>query len=262
MKVGFPFNRLKFRREKNALSSIAAALAGSLSVANSLYAGTISESVTAPSANILTSQLTDLGPGAQDSNGDYTDNSGPVGETFHISSNANITAITILGNGDSSTDSSLFFHFEVGTFNAVTGQITQLSADTAPETATENSTGYLTFTFGTPVPVTAGSNYEFSIWSETNVANGGNWFGLAHSAPGTHPGDGGESFNYDTSTTNHDNNTDGIGKNAGWASTGFVAPNINNYEYAFAVQGTAVPEPASASLLGLGAVAFLTRRRR
>jgi hypothetical protein len=240
-------------------------LAGALAIGWTFTAfargGSISESASAPSTNILSSQLIDLGPGAQDSNGDYTDNSGPVGETFHVSTNALVTSITVKGNGDASSDPALHFHFEIGTVNPTTGQITQLSADTSPEAATADSPNYLTFTFGTPVSVSPGTTYEFSIWSETTVANGGNWFGVAHSAPGTHPGDGGTAFNYDVSTTNHDNNTDGVGKNGGWPSPGFVAPNVNNYEYVFAVQGTAVPEPASAGLLALAAASLLARRR-
>lgn len=225
-------------------------------------AGSVSESSSAPSTNILTSQFVDLGPGAQDSNGDYTDNSGPVSETFHLNSAANITAITVKGNGDASNDPNLFFHFEVGTFNLATGQITQIRADTAPENVSGDSTNYVTFTFSTPVSLPAGSNLQFSIWSETTVANGGNWFGIAHSTPGTHPGDGGKSFNYDVSTVNHDNNTDGLGKNGGWPSPGFVAPNVSDYEYVFAVQGVAVPEPASLGLLAAGTVLLVGRRRR
>jgi hypothetical protein len=240
---------------------VAAFLAGVGTVA-AAQAGSVSENAAAPSANILTSQLVDLGPGAQDSNGDYTDNSGPVGETFHLSAAANIAAITIKGNGDASSDPSLFFHFEVGTFNPLNGQITQLRAETAPEVSSPDSTNYLTFTFSTPVSVPAGNNYEFSVWSETKDGNGGNWFGVAHSAPGTHPGDGGLSFNYDVSTVNHDDNTDGLGKNGGWASPGFVAANIHNYEYAFAVQGTPAPEPSSLALLGIGSALVLARRRR
>jgi hypothetical protein len=244
------------------LSSLcAAAVAGLIFVAGA-RAGSISESPSAPSTSILTSQLIDLGPGAQDSNGDYTDNAGPVSETFHLSSPSNITAITVKGNGDASNDPAINFHFEVGTFDLVTGQITQIRADTAPENVSADSTNYVTFTFSTPVSVPAGSNLQFSIWSETTVANGGNWFGIAHSAPGTHPGDGGKSFNYDVSTINHDNNLDGQGKNGGWVTPGFVAPNINDYEYVFAVQGTVVPEPASLSVLGLGTVVLLSRRRR
>ena len=238
-----------------------AAVFAGLSTLSLVRGGTVSESPTAPSTNLLTSQLVDLGPGAQDGSGDYTDNSGPVGETFHLSQAATINSITIKGNGDASSDPSLKFHIEVGTFDPVTGAITQLRAETTPEAASTDSTQYLTFTFATPISVLAGNNYQFSIWSETNAANGGNWFGVAHSAPGTHPGDGGKSFNYDVSTTNHDNNTDGLGKNGGWTPNGFVAPNVNNYEYVFAVQGTPVPEPMSASVLGLGAVGLLARRR-
>ena len=198
----------------------------------------------------------------QDSDGDYTDNSGPVGETFHLGTAANITAITIQNNTDSQADSTLNFHFEIGTFNPVTGLITQLQADTAPEAIADNTSNFITFTFATPLSVPAGNNYEFSIWSETKAGNGGNWLGLAHSSANTHPGDGGESFNYDVSTTNHDNNTDGLGKNGGWATPGFVAPNVNNYEYVFAIQGTAVPEPTTLAAVGLGALGLLSRRRR
>ena len=238
------------------------ALVAGVFAAGTALAGSILESPTAPSINILTSQLIDLGPGAQDSNGDYTDNAGPVSETFHLNSAANITAITVKGNGDASNDPNLFFHFEVGTFNVSTGQITQLRADTAPENVSADSTNYVTFTFSSPVAVPAGNNLEFSIWSETTPANGGNWFGIAHSAPSTHPGDGGKSFNYDVSTINHDNNTDGLGKNGGWPTPGFVAPNVNDYEYVFAVQGVAVPEPTTMALLGLATILVASRRRQ
>lgn len=250
---------MRHRRCNYVVTAVSAAV---LCVSGAGRAGTVSSSPTAPTSNILTSQLVDLGtldPAAQDGSRDYTDNSGPVAETFHLGTAANVTAITVKGNGDSSSDPNVFFHFQVGTFNTTTGQITQLRAETAPEVSIDNDPNFLTLTFATPVAVPAGSNLEFSIYSET--AGGGNWFGLSHSTAGTHPGDGGSAFNYDTSTTSSGNNQDGIGKNLGWANPGFVALNPGNYEYVFAVQGTAVPEPASACLLGIGAAGLLVRRR-
>jgi hypothetical protein len=237
----------------------AAAVAG-LGIFSQARAGSVSDSTSPPSTNILASQLVDLGPGAQDSNGDYTDNSGPVGETFTVSTNALVNSLTVLGNGDDSLDPTLNFHFEIGTVDPITKQITQLRQETAPEVASSDH-DFLTFTFGTPVSVSPGTTYEFSIYTETQTPGvTGNWYGLAHSAPGTHPGNGGSSFNYDISTVNHDNNTDGLGKNAGFPSPGFVALNVNNYEYAFAIQGTPTPEPGTAALFV--AAALLSRRRR
>lgn len=251
-------------RIKRHLLAGAAAVA-LMGVGKVVHAAGLSESASAPSSNVIASQLTDIQPldASQDGFRDYTDNGGPVGETFTVSSPANVTAITVHGAHDAGNlDPNQNFHIEIGTINPTTGLITQLHAETAPETATPDSTIFLTFTLNTPVPVTSGAEYEFSIYSEAG------WYGLAHSASGSRPGNGGSAFNYDVSTVSTGNNQDGNnptvnnGKNQGWPTPGYVALNPAGYEYVFAVQGTpvSIPEPVGAATLGLAAL--VVRRRR
>lgn len=249
-------------RIKNRLLLNAAAAVGLMGLATGLQAATLSESSNAPSSNLLAFQLSSIDV-TQDSNGDYTDNSGPVGETFTVTKNAIVNAITVLGNSDDGLDATQNFHIEVGTVDPSSRQITQLHAETAPQVVASDHS-YLTFNLDTGVSVAPGTEYEFSIYTDTAQPGvTGDWYGLAHSVAGTHPDNGGTGFNYDKSTVNHDDNSDGLGKNLGWISPGFVAPNIHDYEYVFAVQGTpiAVPEPLGAGLLAIAGLGLFRRRR-
>jgi len=240
----------------------AAMIAGVLGLALGARAANITSSANPPSTNILAGQLSSIDI-TQDSNGDYTDNAGPVGETFTLAGKSLVNAITILGNGDDNLDLGQNFHIEIGSVDPVSGLITQLATpETAPQDPSLPASGYLTFNLATPLTLNGGSTtYEFSIYTDTATPGvTGDWYGLAHSTAGTHPGNGGTGFNYDKTTTNTDDNMNGIGKNNGWPTPGYVAPNIHNYEYVFAVQGTVVPEPAGlGALLAVGA---LMRRRR
>ena len=76
------------RNDRNIWLTVAAIFSGCALASSANAQLTISDSATAPTADILTSQLTDdtsddLGPG-QDGNRDYMNNNGTVGQTFTL----------------------------------------------------------------------------------------------------------------------------------------------------------------------------------
>src|SRR5204862_6465870 len=94
------------------------ALLGSIAgfgLSHSALAFTLSESATAPSTNLLTSQLGDA-TGAQINNENYTDNSGPPGQSFTLASGSSyqVQAITILGRGDSGSADNTNWSLQIG----------------------------------------------------------------------------------------------------------------------------------------------------
>src|SRR5664280_395636 len=244
--------------------TIAAALTG-CALVSSASAATISENPLAPSGNILASQLTDLGPGAQDNNRDYANNKGPSGQTFQVSSAGTMGSLTILGRGDSASswsggpvpfNGTEVWGIEIGSVN-LDGSIFVLDSETAPGfVSTGVISDYLTFNLATPVALSPGTNYEWSVL----IGNPGDsaWFGLAHSAGDAYAS--GYAMNNNTSIANPGgNNVTGSGNTT---FGGFAAPIPANYDFVFAIQG--VPEPATMALFGLagfGMLAALRRRR-
>ena len=233
---------------------LASVVIGALGLAYGAGGATLSQSPTAPTSNVLVSQLSFhsdyTNDNVKDGGRDFTDNSGPVGQTFTVPSASQLTAVTVHGNADDGgMDPGTNFHIRIGSVNLATRAITPLRDEAAPEVVGGDN-DYLTFTLASPVSLTAGTLYSFSIYTETG------WYGWAHSASDVYAN--GTPFNSNTSTANNGNNTDGLGKNAGFG--GFAATSPNAYDYVFALQGT-VPEPASLGGLVLGAM-FLLRRRR
>jgi hypothetical protein len=226
-----------------------ACAAGVVGWAGVSRAATLSQNATPPSTNIIASQLTDLGPGPQANDRDYTDNGGPAGQTFTVGGASFLNAITILGRGDAGGNFNTGnFHIQIGSINPGTGQITQLANESASAVpATANNT-YLTFTLDTPVPVAPGTTYSFSIFNEP-----AGWYGLAHSTGDAYAG--GQAFNNDLTTTSAGN------ADPRRTFNGFVSPNPGGYDYVFAAQGV-VPEPGSLAGLGLADLAVLARRGR
>ncbi len=92
--------KIQFRNDRGTWLTVAAIMSG-CALASSAGALGISDSTSAPSANILASQLTDLGPGTQDNGRDYMNNGGTVGQTFTVAANTTLGGITVLGRGDS-----------------------------------------------------------------------------------------------------------------------------------------------------------------
>jgi hypothetical protein len=224
------------------------AVVGSLAAGTVARAATISTSPTAPVGSIVTSQLVDLGPGAQDGARDYTDNGGPPGQTFTVTAPALVNAVTVLGNGDAGSYSTGTFDIQIGSVNTATGQITQLARESAPAAGATSDSQFITFHLAAPVAVNPGTTYAFSILGSTD------WYGFAHGTGDDYAG--GQAFNNDLTTTSAGN------ADPRRAFNGFVSPNPAGYDYVFAVQGTAIPEPTAVGLICLAAGGLLVRRRR
>ena len=257
---------------------IAAAILSACALASSANALSITDSTSAPSANILTSQLTDLGPGTQDNNRDYMNNSGPVGQTFSVAQKSTLSSITVLGRGDSAMyynggpqpfTAGVVWSIQISSVNVSTGSLTPIdtesNSDYVPTGGGASDTAYLTYALANPVNLTAGQEYAFNLFVNDNGVNvngntgaaGQSWFGLAHSAVDAYAG--GTAQNSDTTVANTPPN------GAADVYGAFAAPNPGSYDYVFAAQGTiTVPEPTTLALVGLGGLglAAASRRRR
>jgi hypothetical protein len=249
------------RDDRKTWRTVASILAG-CALVSAAGAATITESATAPSDNILTSQLTSLGPGAADTGRLYADNGGPPGQTFTVSSVSALDSIVVLGRGDSAGSwsggpqpftGSEVWGIQISRVNG-DGSLTALATETATGfAAPANLSSYVNFKLGTPVNVIPGQTYAFSI----NI-NSGAWFGFAHSDTDDYAG--GTAFNNNTSMANPGGNAGG--NRYTFEGNGFAAPMPGNFDFVFAVQGMQVPEPTTFALLGLGGLGLIAAHRR
>ena len=212
---------------------------------------------------ILASQLADLGPGAQDNNRDYANNTGPAGQTFQVAAAGTAYSVSVMGRGDSAsawTTGPLPFTgteqwvLQLGTV-AGNGAITALQTDplTGFASAGPNITDWLTFNLTTPQALIPGTTYEWTISVDDAAHTGTPWMGLAHSAGDAYAG--GSAMNNDASMSSIAGPDGGTTPVMG----GFAEPNPAGYDYVFAVQA---PEPTTIALLGLGGLALVAFRRR
>lgn len=247
--------------------AVAAAIAGVM-LASSAGAGTLSIDPSAPSGNILASQLSDTNSGSGDGGRNYLDNGGPPGQTFVVTSAALATRFTFKGRGDSSDawnggvnawEGDEVWGLQVSLVNG-DGSLTPLATETATGFTAGGATAiadYLTFTLAAGVALAPGNTYAFSMYiSDAIAGNDGGWFGLAH--PDTDVYAGGSAINSNTSIANPGAN--GGGPRRAFPASGFAAPVPGGYDYVFAVQG--VPEPASVALAAFGALGLGAAARR
>jgi len=219
-----------------------------------VQAQSITESSNAPTANVLLENLTggstSGSPGA--TSHDYLNNP-PPGELFTLGGSALLGYVTVRGNGDAGyfngtatvplpTDS---YHIEIGSVSGTT--ITPILTNTIAAFTPSVYTDYLTFKLSTPVSLTAGTKYSFSIYMDSqNAVNPQNlWFGLQESLTHSFDLSDGGAFNNGSSTSTFGNT---------------VVANPLGYSYVFVLQ--AVPEPTTLALIGLGGLGLLAAKRR
>lgn len=184
-------------------------------------------------------------------NNDYTDNAGPPGELFTPASNATLRSITVkLGGGANANNLRLL----VGSVDTSTQAVTALNGTGTGITGGESATvpaalnDYVTFALANPIPLTAGTEYVFSL------ATGTGYIGV-NRVTGTAAG----AVNMNDTNTFENNNSGRPGKNQGFGQ--FATVNTGNYQYYY-IAASDVPEPMSIGLLGVAATGLLLRRRR
>lgn len=265
--------------------AITAAILTSVTVCSVATAASIGVNSAPPIGNIIASQLTDLGTDTQDGNRNFSDNGGPLGQTFTSPVDALVGRISILSRGNNASGwnngampftGSEMFGILIGRVDPVSGAISSTSIETATGlVAAANFEGWLTFDLATPYAVEAGDMYAFSIaqWASSGMYNNGGWFGGAHSDIDMLAG--GYAFNLNSSIANAGNNQGMIGSDAAAKRFGFIDPSLPapgnvqayaapvpaNYDYIFAVQAV-IPEPGVLTLAGLGALCFFLARRK
>lgn len=258
-------NGSHFRNDRNIWLIVAVIVSGCGLASNAGAQLAITDSTSAPSGNILTSQLTDLGPGTQQNSLDYMNNGGTVGQTFSVAANSTLQAITIQGRGDSAQfysggpqpfTAGTIWSIQIASVNMSTGALTPLDVEQSttyvPTGGGADDTSFLTYTLGSPVSLTAGQEYAFNLFVNDGTV-GQSWFGLAHSSGDAYAGGTAENSNTSASSGTGPINAYG----------GFAQTNPNGYDYVFAAQGiVAAPEPATLALLGLGGLGLIAANRR
>jgi hypothetical protein len=266
-----PINPFSLRPKAHASKVVTSILAG-CALASAAMAQSLTLNPSAPTDFVIASQTMALGPGEQDGDRNFTDNGGPVGQTFTPITDALVQSVSVLGRGNAASgwidgpqpfDGNQAFGLLIGEVDSETGQLLNTTLEVVTGlVAPTDITEWLTFTLGTPFAVLEGTLYGFSLaqWdAEGGMGVSGGWFGLAHSDLDVY--EGGYAFNFNVSLENPTGNT-GNQRFGFFNEPGFAAPHPLEYDYAFVIQ--AVPEPGIVALLGLGGLALfaVSRSRR
>ena len=234
-----------------------------MALVTSATAQIITESGALSGNPILASQLTDLGPGAQDNNRNYANNTGPAGQTFQVAAAGTATSVSVMGRGDSASswsggplpfNGSEVWALQLGSVNA-NGSINVLDTESYTHFgASANIADWLNFNLAHPQALTPGLTYEWTISIDDSTQTGNPWMGWAHSL--TDVLASGYGMNNNTSMANPGGADGGTTPVMG----GFAAPNPGLYDFTFEILN--VPEPTTIALLGLGGLALVAFRRR
>src|SRR5258706_2193232 len=216
----------------------------------SAHAGVITISSSAPTGATTISQPDFSGPAFNGSQ-DFTDNAGPPGQTFFFAPPADpapgpffITAITV--KGFANTPASFGGNVNTGTWTLTLSRVdignvlTRIAQETASPAAVTDGSAYVTFTLATPVQLALGVTQAFDLFSSSG------YFGLAKSSGDVYSG--GAAMQH--------------GSAARTAADGATVTNVQTVDRTFFINLTTTPEPGSVMVLGLAALAALTRRRR
>jgi hypothetical protein len=264
-------NLNKSMRMKLKLLSAASIIVG-CGLASSAYAQSLFEGATAPTGGVILEQLV----GGSDSssfggkpNGapahDYLNGCSP-GELFTLGSAATLNSVTVLGNGDDgywtgsafeatlndpAYSSILKWNIQIGSVSA--GVITPIRSESVTGYAPVNSNDYLSFNLASPLALSAGVQYEWSMSFDLSTLTyfpsglGSVWYGLQESLVPQVNLPNGNAFNNGIDPGQFDNT---------------VNPAAGPCDYVFVLSNQAVPEPGTIALLSLGGLALMAFRRR
>jgi hypothetical protein len=196
------------------------------------------ESPSAPASAAISQP--DFSAAAFNGSQDFTDNAGPPGQTFTPA--ANLTLKNIVVKGFANTPAS-FGNFPASftvTINQVNGTtLTRLDQEMSLPFTPASGSEYLQFTFENPLSLTGGTQYAYDISTTAG------YFGFAKSSADVYPG--GAAIQ--------------AGTVARTSTTGEAITNTQAVDRTFYINAV-TPEPASFSLIGIGALGLLARRRR
>src|SRR3954447_2972146 len=157
---------------------IGAVMAATALVAGSSRAALLTASSAAPVSAAISQP--DFSAAAFNGGQDFTDNSGPPGQTFTATA-ATPTLVKFTLKGFANTGASFGGNvntaattWTITTSRVDTGNVlTQLSQETADPSAITSGSDYVTFTLTTPVPLTTGTVYAVDVFTSQG------YFGLA-----------------------------------------------------------------------------------